>query len=104
MTEHQHRAEYMSTVKWTTALYIGVSTISIVLAIAGVYYGLKGDIKDSRTESKEQITAVATMLNRKIDSNQHINEMKFQQINLKLDQPFYTEKKDNGKLIFVPVK
>lgn len=94
----------MSNVKWTTFLYFSASTISIILAIAGIYYGLKGDIKDSRTEAKEQITSVATMLNRKIDSNQHINEMKFQQINMKLDQPAFTERRADGKLILVPVK
>lgn len=104
MTDQQHRAEYMSNVKWVTAGYIGASTISIVIAMAGVYFGLKGDIKDSRIESKEQITAVSTMLNRKIDSNQHINELKFQQINLKLEQPFFTEKKVDGKLILVPAR
>jgi Na+-transporting NADH:ubiquinone oxidoreductase subunit NqrC len=101
MTDKQ---EYMSNVKWTTALYIGASTISIVLAIAGVYYGLKGDIKDSRVEAKEQIISVATMLNKKIDSNQHINELKFQQINMKLDQPAFTERKSDGKIILVPSK
>lgn len=102
MTSDRH--EFMNNVKWITAGYVLASTVSIVLAIAGVYYGLKGDIKDSRIESKEQITAVATMLNWKIDSNQHVNELKFQQINLKLEQPFFTEKKVDGKLILVPAR
>lgn len=97
-----HSKEYMSNVKWMTALYVGASTISIVLAIAGVYYGLKGDIKDSRTAAKEQITSVATMLNRKIDSNQHINDLKFQQI---MDQPGFIEHKTvSGNIILEPVK
>lgn len=101
MTDSHSKQEYMSNVKWMTALYVGASTISIVLAIAGVYYGLKGDIKDSRVAAKEQITAVATMLNRKIDSNQHINDLKFQQI---MDQPGFIERRTvNGKIILEPV-
>lgn len=98
------RQEYMSNVRWTTALYIGASTISIVIAIAGVYYGLKGDIKDSRTESREQITAVANMLNRKMDSINHVTDLKIQQINMKLGDAAYTEKKKDGSIYLVPIK
>lgn len=66
----------MKNVRWTTALYTAVSAASILLAIAGVYYGLKGDIKDTRTETKELFVAV----NHKLDSIQHDNTIEFKNI------------------------
>lgn len=119
---NQEANEYMRNVKWSTAIYLFVSTISIVLAIAGIYYGLKGDIKDSRTEAKEQIRFVFTTLNTKIDSLQRITDDNFKdiatQINgippsknttiIKHQTPksnthFFIERWINGKLAFIPV-
>lgn len=106
MTQQQHQdiSQYMEDVKWSTMLFQVVpAVVSILIAIIGCYFGLKGDIKDSRTESREQITAVATMLNKKIDSVQHKNDMHFQKIDTKLE-PLFNTSGEQGKLIFVPAK
>lgn len=120
---NQEANEYMRNVRWSTARNILVSTISLVLTGAGGYYGLKGDIKDSRAESKEQIRYVFTVLNNKIDSLQRGNVENFKdlasQINgippiknttiikhipVKPNTPrLYIEKWVNGKLAFIPV-
>lgn len=81
----EQQNEYMKNVKWTTAIYVCASCGSILIAIAGAYFGLKGDIKDSRTESKEQIRSVSVSLNRKIDSIHALDNLKFQEIYFKLD-------------------
>jgi len=102
--QQQDLSQYMKNVKWSTMLFQVVpAVVSILIAIIGCYYGLKGDIKDSRIESKEQITSVATMLNRKIDSVQHLNDIKFNTINLKLE-PYSNPKGEPGKIIFIPDK
>lgn len=121
---NQEASEYMRNVKWTTAGYLFASTISIVLAIAGIYYGLKGDIKDNKTEAREQIQYVFNKLNSKIDSNQRDNLDQFKDIRQQInDIPqgsnttiikhlpsrpkstarFFIEKYVNGKLAFIPV-
>ena len=111
--------EYMRNVRWTTALYIAVSAASVLLAIAGVYYGLKSDIKDGRTETRELFLAT----NHKLDSVQHDNSINFQQVweeikdlkenkslTIKYHAPapknnsLFTERYINGKLTFIPVK
>jgi len=84
-------------------LQIVPAVVSILIAIIGCYYGLKGDIKDAATQSREQTTALSNQLNRKIDSVQHKNDLKFQEINLKLD-PLLAPKGEPGRLIFVPKK
>lgn len=81
--DQQH--EYMKNVRWTTALYALSGFGSILMAIAGAYFGLKGDIKDSHTDSKQQITSVSVNLNRKIDSLHALDNLKFQEIYFKLD-------------------
>lgn len=113
----------MRNVRWSTAIYLFVSTISIVLAIAGIYYGLKGDIKDGRAEAKEQIRFVFTTLNSKIDSLQRMTNDNIKDLADQISEipapknttiikhikpvgkpiPLFTEKWINGKLIFVPV-
>jgi hypothetical protein len=108
------RNEYMKNVRWTTALYVGASAIGIMLSICGLYFGLKGDIKDGRTEARELITYFSTKTNFKIDSIQHLNELQFQEIreelinNKNIKNPFvnrfFTEKYVNGQLVLIPVK
>lgn len=120
---NQEANDWMKNVRWSTARNILASTISIVFLGTGAYYGLKGDIKDSRIEFKEQIRFVFTTLNNKIDSLQRgnvqsLNELKTQRNNLpepknttiirytpaKLNTPrLYIEKWVNGKLAFIPV-
>jgi hypothetical protein len=68
--------EYMKNVKWTTAGIVLTSTISIIITIIWFLSGIKDDIKDTRTSSKEQMTAVR----KTIDSVQTINNTKFQSI------------------------
>lgn len=121
---NQEANEYMKNVKWTTGLYLLASTVSIVLTISGIYYGLKGDIKDNKMEAKEQIQYVFNKLNTKIDSNQRVNDSQFkdilqqisdippaqhttiikrQQVSPKPRMRFFIEKWVNGKLAFIPV-
>lgn len=56
--------EFMRNVRWKTMLYISFTGASLLLAGAGMYYGLKGDIRES--------TYMSTMhylsLDKKIDS------------------------------------
>ncbi len=97
--------EYMRNVKWTTALYSAVSAGSILIAMCGMYYGLKGDIKDNRVTSHEELTAAVVSINRKQDSIQHINDLKFGDIWEVIKNPTWvTEKRANGRLMIVPVK
>lgn len=111
MSNEEHN-EYMKNVRWTTGLYVFGSTISIVLAMAGVYYGLKGDIKDTRTEDREQIQSVSNRLNSKIDSLQNYNVLQFQEIRQQFESKaeshstskLFTEKWVSGKLTFIPIK
>lgn len=121
--QEQHaieRSEYMRNVKWTTGIYLLGSTVSIVLAVAGVYWGLKGDIKDNRQEAKSQIQLVWFRLNSKIDSVQNLNERHFDQMETRINnipQPrtiivrpksptvgYFTQRWVDGKLGFFPVK
>ena len=73
-------SEYMKNVRWTTAIYTCCSAGSILLAMAGMYFGLKGDIKDNRVTSHEELTMAVVSINRKQDSIQHVNDIKFNDI------------------------
>lgn len=73
-------SEYMKNVRWTTAIYICCSAGSILLALAGMYFGLKGDIKENRVTSHEELTYAVVSINRKQDSIQHVNDIKFNDI------------------------
>lgn len=110
--------EYMKNVKWTTAGIVFSSTISLVVALVWFSSDIKQDIVKSRSESKEQITAVYSALNRKIDSNQHTNDLQFQSIWFQLNEAKPVSKKAvrtpsktgcfiqkyiNGKREFIPV-
>lgn len=104
--------EYMRNVRWTTALYVAVSAAGVIISIAGVYYGLKSDIKDGRNETRALFLAT----NHKLDSVQHDNSINFQQIwkeigDLKESKSakskpgaLFTEKYINGHLTFIPVR
>lgn len=123
--QEQHaieRSEYMRNVKWTTGIYLLGSTVSIVLAVAGVYWGLKGDIKDNRQEAKSQIQNVYYRLDKKMDSLQSSNERHFDLIDNRFDNlpasktvivrskpvgaavGYFTQRWVDGKLGFFPVK
>ena len=98
------RNEYMRNVRWTTAIYTCCSAGSILLAMAGMYYGLKGDIKDNRTSSRAELTAAVVSINKKQDSIQHVNDMKFKDVWYVLKTPaLVTQKRTNGELTFIPV-
>lgn len=112
-------AEYMKNVRWTTFIYSAVSAGSILLAIAGVYYGLKGDITDNRTQAREQIEHVANRLNSKIDSIHSVDLLEFQDIRQQISNMpsqarraasvgstygLYIQRVVNGKLTFIPYK
>lgn len=119
MSNEEHNA-YMKDVKWTTNLYIVGSLGTVLLAVAGMYYGLKDDNKTSR--QIEQVHYVAT--NHKIDSINH--DTKIELANLRNDisnlpQPknttiiktnivpkgtvgLFTARYVDGKLGFFPVK
>lgn len=118
---NEERNEYMRNIKWTTGIYFFVSTISIVLSLAGVYYGLKGDIKDSRNDAKEEAHIIYYKLKSSIDSSNNANSMQFMDIREQLKavpqsktiivRPrkvagvagMFIERYINGKLCFVPV-
>lgn len=97
--------EYMRNVKWTTALYSAVSAGSILIAMCGMYYGLKGDIKDNKVTSHEELTAAVVSINRKQDSLQHINDNNFRDIwNVIKNPSMVTERKVNGRLVLIPAR
>lgn len=117
------RNEYMSNVKWATGLYFLCSTITLVITILGAYYGLKGDIKDTRQDAKGQIQSVYIRLNSKIDSIQNLNERHFDNVENRIDaipspktvvvrpRPekgstvgYFTQRWVDGKLGFFPVR
>lgn len=111
----------MQNVRWKTAIYILCSTISIVLSIAGVYYGLKSDIKDNRTEGKEEAHAFYYKLRYALDSSNADTRLQIQgitQLIYSLPQSktiiihpkqkgavggMFEERYIDGKLTFVPV-
>jgi len=101
----EERNEYMRNVRWTTAIYVCCSAGSILLALAGMYFGLKGDIKDNRVTSHEELTAAVVSINRKQDSLQHINEGNFKDIWNVIKYPsLVTQKKVDGRIVWEGVK
>lgn len=114
---NEERNEYMRNVRWTTAIYTVGAAGSLLLGMVGLYYGLKGDMKDIRTEAREEIQNVSNRLNAKMDSVQNNNILQFQEIKEQLDNrvdvvknviinpkrqsALYIEKKDkNGRVHF----
>lgn len=114
--EQRERDEYMKGVRWKTAAYAVGTWTTIILAIAGAYYGLKADIKDSKSECKEMIA----ILNKKMDSTQQVNGIQFQKIQDDIsaisDRTTVVnhiihkgsiagyERWVNGRLTFIPIK
>ena len=109
------RNEYMRNVKWSTALYIFASTISVVISVIWFAADIKAEIKDSNNKSKD----LFVHLDRKIDSNQYKNELRFQKLEDGIlgikdksvqntiptpQSKLFTEKWVNGKLTFIAVK
>lgn len=121
MSEQEHN-EYMKNVKWKTSIWLAGSLGTILLTLAGIYYGLKGDIKDGRYDTKTQVQGVYYRLNSKIDSLQSSNDLQFQDIRQQLQaipaaktviiRPslpgktvgLFTQRWVDGKLGFFPVK
>lgn len=112
-TQQQQAGEYMRNVRWSTAGIVFSSTISVIVAIVWFCSDIKADIKDSRTEAKEQLTAAVTSINRRIDSVQSKNKDEVQSLWLFINgqnpphKPvtgLYTQKVVNGKIIWVPYK
>jgi hypothetical protein len=117
MTQEQ-RNEYMSSVRWTTLWYFLIGGIPII--VAGVWFlsGIKADIvatrtevKDARTESREQLTAAVNSINKRIDSIQYKNNSDIQGILMMIGKSpetvkmgMYTQRMVNGKLVFIPYK
>ena len=54
----------MKNVKWATAIYSAVSCGSVLIAMCGMYYGLKGDIKENGVTE----TMHYREMNHKVDS------------------------------------
>jgi hypothetical protein len=123
MTQDQSN-EYMRNVKWTTAGIVFSSTISLIVALVWFFSDIKGDIesvrvqvKDARTEAREQLTGAVTSINRRIDSNEYNHKNEIQAIWLIINSKYpketgthvglYTERVDiiNGKRVtrLVPV-
>lgn len=118
---NEERNEYMRNVKWATAKSTAVSAASILLAIAGAYWGLKYDIKDSRTYAHNELVAAVDSITLHEERTQHKNDMQFQAIwnELKskpnpikviyrtlpsVSSGFYTQHRDNnGNLSFQPI-
>jgi hypothetical protein len=121
---NEQRGEYMRNVKWTTAGIVLSSTISVIVAIVWFCSDIKSDIagvraevKDARTEAREQLTNAVTSVNRRIDSNEYNHKIEMSSVWLILNQQgyktvkshigMYTEKRvfENGKWIIklVPV-
>jgi len=111
----QEISEYMNGVRWKTALYFGAWAASMLLAMAGIYYGLKADIKDSNYSS----TWHYFKLEKKIDSLHQIDQTDIKTLTDKVDakpQPVsfrgrfesYTQRwvEIDGKrtLIYIPIK
>ncbi len=122
MSNEEH-AKSLKDVKFTMNVYSLVSLGSILLAIAGVYYGLKGDIVETRTYSREQIEHATNRLNTKIDSIHSSDLLEFQDIRQQLSTlsntstvtrrtyahpavsyGLYIQRMINGKLTFIPYR
>lgn len=70
----------MRNVKWTTALYVVGSAISIIIALVWFCSDIKDSIKDTGTIADKHLTAAVTSINRKQDSLQHLNDLQFMAI------------------------
>lgn len=116
MTQEQ-QSEYMKGIKWTTAGIVFSSTISVVVALVWFCSDIKSDIKDTRTEAREQLTAAVTSINKRIDSLQYKNNSDIKEIWMMLSPSkhpipaisypkmgLFTQKVLNGKIIWVPYK
>lgn len=118
MTTEQN-SEFMSRVRWSTFLYIMIALVPMLIAFIWFLSGIKADVtatrvdvKDARTEAREQLTAAVTAINRRIDSNEFSRKNEINAIWLILNNRaartstlrYYTEKMENGKMILVPVK
>lgn len=124
MTAEQ-KNEYMSSVRWTTALYFAIGAIPLIIAFVWFLSDIKADVtatkvevKDARTEAREQITALGVTINRRIDSIEYNHKTDIQSIWIMLNNRnqktapmplgLFIEKVTyvNGKRIvsFVPIK
>lgn len=103
--------EYMSKVKWVTFWYFAASVGSLLVGGAFGVAAIKGDILQSRQDSKDQIVSVYNRLDKKIDSAQYKNDLQFQAIWNELKNKtgkfqgmgYFTERYVNGKLVLIPV-
>ena len=107
--------EYMSGVRWKTALYFGGWSASVLIAICGLYWGLNARITQSDTHSSWNYFH----LDKKIDSLHQIDQSDIKSLSEKIDQKpqpttfrgrfeSYTQKwiDIDGKrtLIYIPIK
>lgn len=113
----EQQSEYMKNVKWTTAGIVFSSTISLVVALVWFSSDIKSDIKDTRTEAREQLTAAVTSINKRIDSLQYKNNSDIKEIWMMISPSkqssiltpqypkmgLFTQKVINGKRIWVQV-
>ncbi|MCW3111354.1 MAG: hypothetical protein JWQ09_5860 [Segetibacter sp.] len=124
MSNEEHN-ETMRNVRWTTFIYTSASAASILLAIAGMYWGLKGDIKDNRVTSHIELNAAVDSIKMSEQRTQQMNELNFQSIwneikNIENKTPaskiiyrykqakniYFTERKDpaTGKISYIPIE
>lgn len=121
MTKEQ-TDEFMKNVRWSTVVYIAIAVIPMIIAFVWFLSGIKADVtatrvdvKDARTEAREQLTAAVTSINKRIDSIQYKQNSEIKEIwmiinpdNLRrLQYPkmgLFTQKMVNGKRIWIPYK
>lgn len=107
--------EYMRNVKWSTALYVGISTASIIVSIVWFAAGIEKRQDVSDITNKNERLALEGRLNARIDTvivnqirAQSNNDIQFQEIRDALkgnpSHSGYFERYKNGKLTFVPAK
>lgn len=106
--------EYMRGVRWTTALYVFVSTVSIIISIVWFAAGIEKRQDVSDITNKNERLALEGRLNARIDTvivnqikAQNKNDIQFQRIQDELENkphPGYFERYIKGKLTYIPAK
>jgi len=112
----QERELHERFIRGITAKMLGLGALGLISVVSSFWIGynnLKDEIKDSRVQSKENLSAFAYSIKRSQDSMQHINELQIQAIWSEIKgtkddtQPkratsYFSQKYLNGRIIPVP--